>query len=71
MKRRVFIASAAIAGLGAGLHVNAQVADLNDAINKAGRQRMLSQRESKAYLAQALQIDPERASVVYGKRVCD
>ena len=28
----------------------AQVADLNDAINKAGRQRMVSQRMSKAYL---------------------
>jgi hypothetical protein len=29
----------------------AQVANLNDAINKAGRQRMLSQRMSKAWLA--------------------
>jgi len=29
----------------------AQVVDLNDAINKAGRQRMLSQRAAKAYLA--------------------
>jgi hypothetical protein len=31
--------------------VPAQVRDLNDAINKAGRQRMLSQRMAKAYLA--------------------
>ena len=44
MKRRLFIASSALAAVG----VHAQVADLNDAINKAGRQRMLSQRASKA-----------------------
>ena len=39
----------------------AQVKDLNDAINKAGRQRMLSQRAAKAYLALALQTQPSQA----------
>lgn len=38
---------------------SAQVRDLNDAINKAGRQRMLSQRMAKAYLAigQGVRVD--------------
>lgn len=69
MKRRVFIASAAIAGLGAGLHVNAQVADLNDAINKAGRQRMLSQRASKAYLALVQNVEARNAQQVLDKSI--
>ena len=43
-------------GLGlTGLPAWAQVKDLNDAINKAGRQRMLSRRAAKAYMALALQ----------------
>ncbi len=39
--------------------VLAQVRDINDAINKAGRQRMLSQRMAKSYFAmgQAVQAD--------------
>lgn len=47
MKRRNLIVLAGAASLG----VRAQVSDLNDAINKAGRQRMLSQRMAKAWLA--------------------
>ena len=35
----------------------AQVRDLNDAINKAGRQRMLSQRMVKAWLALGQKIE--------------
>ena len=51
----------------------AQVVDLNDAINKAGRQRMLSQRVAKFYLARAwgaavpnaeAEIDKARAEFV-------
>ena len=60
MKRRSFIASAALLGLAA----NAQVIDLNDAINKAGRQRMLSQRISKAYLAVAHKVEVNAAQQV-------
>jgi len=40
----------------------AQVVDLNDAINKAGRQRMLSQRMAKSYLASGQSIEPELAA---------
>jgi nitrate/nitrite-specific signal transduction histidine kinase len=69
MKRRVFIASAAIASMGAGLGVNAQVADLNDAINKAGRQRMLSQRASKAYLALVQKVESRNAQQVLDKSI--
>ena len=51
MKRRTamkFVGSLALTGVSQAF---AQVADLNDAINRAGRQRMLSQRTAKAYLA--------------------
>ena len=48
---------------------NAQVTDLNDAINKAGRQRMLSQRMSKAYLALAHKVEAESARGVLDRSV--
>jgi hypothetical protein len=51
MKRRTILQAAACASVLAVGPVPAQVTDLNDAINKAGRQRMLSQRIGKAYLA--------------------
>lgn len=60
MQRRTFLAFHGAALL--GLPARAQVRDLNDAINKAGRQRMLSQRAAKAYLAQALQTQPRQAA---------
>jgi Type IV pili methyl-accepting chemotaxis transducer N-term len=43
---------------------SAQVIDLNDAINKAGRQRMLSQRLGKAWLAIGQSIEPALARTV-------
>ncbi len=60
MKRREFIATAGAALL-LPVSASAQVADLNDAINKAGRQRMLSQRMAKSYFAQGLGVVPELA----------
>ena len=48
---------------------NAQVADLNDAINKAGRQRMLSQRMSKAYLALVQKVEAESARQVLDRSI--
>lgn len=42
----------------------AEIKDLNSAINKAGRQRMLSQRMAKAYLQIGQNIDTERSSKV-------
>ncbi|MBT2334071.1 type IV pili methyl-accepting chemotaxis transducer N-terminal domain-containing protein [Variovorax paradoxus] len=65
MKRRLFIASSALAAAG----VRAQVADLNDAINKAGRQRMLSQRASKAYLALVQKVETRNAQQVLDKSI--
>ena len=63
MKRRNFIA-ASIASPGLALlpaAAFAQVVDLNDAINKAGRQRMLSQRMAKSYFAIGQGVEPELA----------
>jgi len=60
VKRREFIATAGAALL-LPASANAQVADLNDAINKAGRQRMLSQRMAKSYFAEGLGVEPELA----------
>lgn len=65
IKRRIFIASAAVFGVTA----HSQVADMNDAINKAGRQRMLSQRMSKAYLALVQQVEPGTAQQVLDRSV--
>jgi nitrate/nitrite-specific signal transduction histidine kinase len=75
LKRRAFIASTAIAGMGVGMGIgmgtvaHAQVLDFNDAINKAGRQRMLSQRASKAYLALAQNVESRNAQQVLDRSV--
>ncbi|QTD47246.1 type IV pili methyl-accepting chemotaxis transducer N-terminal domain-containing protein [Ottowia testudinis] len=63
MNRRQMSALALGLGL-TGLPAWAQVKDLNDAINKAGRQRMLSQRAAKAYMALALQTQPAQAEKI-------
>ena len=42
----------------------AQITDLNVAINKAGRQRMLSQRMAKAYFQIGQQVDVERSKKI-------
>eukprot|EP01030_Chromulinospumella_sphaerica_P020113 gene20113-20019_t len=55
-------AGALLAGaVGAPVVAWAQVQDVNDAINKAGRQRMLSQRMAKAWLMLAHQADANPA----------
>jgi hypothetical protein len=48
----------------AALPARAEVSSLNDAINKAGRQRMLSQRMAKAWLAMGQGIDAQRAEKI-------
>jgi len=68
MKRRRSIIFCAASGLAASLTgiglagysdpVWSQIINLNDAINKAGRQRMLSQRMAKGYLALGLDVSP-------------
>lgn len=54
--------------LGAGLAMvapaSAQIVSLNEAINKAGRQRMLSQRMAKAWLAMGQGVDVKRAEKI-------
>ena len=60
--RRRWLAAAAALGAAAALPpARAQVFDINDAINKAGRQRMLSQRLAKAWLAIGQGVEAERA----------
>jgi nitrate/nitrite-specific signal transduction histidine kinase len=53
----------------AGTEALAQISDINAAINKAGRQRMLSQRMAKAYFQIGLQIDTERSKKVLDSSV--
>lgn len=64
MKRRVILAAPAVLALLPACPVGAQVVDLNDAINKAGRQRMLSQRVGKAYIALAENVETALAQQV-------
>jgi nitrate/nitrite-specific signal transduction histidine kinase len=62
INRRTFISLAASSALLPYAH--AQVSDLNDAINKAGRQRMLSQRMAKAYLSLGQKVQTATATKV-------
>jgi Type IV pili methyl-accepting chemotaxis transducer N-term len=68
MQRRAFISAIGFAPAGVmwSSPSRAQVLNLNDAINKAGRQRMLSQRMAKSYFALALDVEP-----VWSTRVMD
>ncbi|OYQ40775.1 hypothetical protein CHU94_06440 [Rhodoferax sp. TH121] len=67
MQRRTLIAAATASGLGLALPIRAQVTDLSDAINKAGRQRMLSQRMGKAWLALLQNVEKTSAQLVLDK----
>ncbi|CAN7295239.1 type IV pili methyl-accepting chemotaxis transducer N-terminal domain-containing protein [Acidovorax sp. LjRoot129] len=74
MQRRTLLAtacgSAAVAlGLAPISAAHAEITDLNDAINKAGRQRMLSQRVGKAWLALAHQADMPTARQVLDQSI--
>ncbi|MFT3857070.1 MAG: type IV pili methyl-accepting chemotaxis transducer N-terminal domain-containing protein [Aquabacterium sp.] len=55
---------AALVAGGTALPSGAQVLSLNEAINKAGRQRMLSQRMAKAWLAMGQGVDGKRAEKI-------
>jgi nitrate/nitrite-specific signal transduction histidine kinase len=58
-RRRLCCLPLGFTGLALSEHARAQVAGMGDAINKAGRQRMLSQRMGKAWLCigQTIQVD--------------
>jgi hypothetical protein len=60
VKRRQLLLAAAAVPFGTSL-AHAQIVDINDAINKAGRQRMLSQRMAKSYFAMGQEVEPELA----------
>ncbi len=47
----------------------AQITDVNAAINKAGRERMLSQRMAKAYFQLGMQVDQDRSRKVLDSSV--
>ena len=66
-RRHILIALTAAAGSTLPFAAQAQVTDLNDAINKAGRQRMLSQRMGKAWLALVQDVEPATARQVLDK----
>ncbi|HEX6733893.1 MAG TPA: type IV pili methyl-accepting chemotaxis transducer N-terminal domain-containing protein [Azonexus sp.] len=53
----------------AGNDALAQISDINAAINKAGRQRMLSQRMAKAYFQIGQKIDVERSQKVLDQSI--
>jgi len=63
-RRHILIALTAAAGSTLPFAAQAQVTDLNDAINKAGRQRMLSQRMAKAWLALVHKTEAGNAQTV-------
>lgn len=61
-RRRLLLAGVAGGSLaGVWWPARAQATDINDAINKAGRQRMLSQRMAKAWLAIGQDVDAAQA----------
>ena len=62
-RRTLLLATAGLPLIGA----HAQVSDIRDAINKAGRQRMLSQRMGKAWLALVHGIEKPMAQQVLDK----
>src|SRR5574343_338523 len=53
----------------AGWDVQAQISDINVAVNKAGRQRMLSQRIAKAYFQVGQQVEADRSKKVLDSSV--
>jgi hypothetical protein len=66
MNRRKFM-MAGVAAAGSMLTMGnpfAQVININDAINKSGRQRMLSQRLAKCYFQIGQSIDTERSKMI-------
>jgi len=67
MQRRTLMSVATAGALSLALPARAQVVDLSDAINKAGRQRMLSQRMGKAWLALLQNVEKTSAQLVLDK----
>lgn len=60
----IFLAAVLLVADAASNTALAQIASINEAINKAGRQRMLSQRMAKAYLQIGQAIETERSKKI-------
>lgn len=69
IRRRMLIQGGCVLALGAAAGAQAQVDDLNEAINKAGRQRMLSQRMCKGYIALAEGVETTLAQQVLDRSI--
>jgi hypothetical protein len=69
MQRRHWMILAAATAATTTTGAQAQVIDLSDAINKAGRQRMLSQRMGKAWLALVHQTSSANAQLVLDRSI--
>lgn len=67
MNRREWICATGATLTAGSVPAYAEVMSLNDAINKAGRQRMLSQRMGKAYLALVQKVEVTLAQQVLDK----
>lgn len=73
MQRRHFLLSSACV-LGSNLIANfsqAEIQSPSDAINKSGRQRMLSQRIAKAYLQLGLSVDLEQSRRIFDASIAN
>jgi len=62
--RRSVIVCIAGLSMAGGARLHAQVSNLNEAINKAGAQRMLSQRMAKAYVALGMGVAIQQSQAV-------
>jgi hypothetical protein len=69
MKRRAVLNFIPACVLGPAASAAAPGANIVDAVNKAGRQRTLSQRMTKAYLALCMDVSREKAAAVLGESV--
>jgi hypothetical protein len=67
--RATLSAACLLAGGLPALDARAEIPNINEAINRAGRQRMLSQRMAKAWLAMGQGVDSRRAERIFAESI--
>jgi hypothetical protein len=67
--RATLSAACLLAGGLPALDARAEIPNINEAINRAGRQRMLSQRMAKAWLAMGQGVDSRRAERIFSESI--